>query len=117
MAKKGKFQRTPAEEYLSHLHWQSMSRGGYRRWPWWTEPEWNYKIITKKGKDASPVVPIILLVGMFIFLAITLGETIFLERSNLAIFAVIVVVLIFTILFLAVKDAEKSDDESSQEDE
>jgi hypothetical protein len=90
------------EDYLSRLNWQS-----YRRTPWYLIPKWKYKP-TMRINSVNPTIPRIFFVGGFLFLVGYLIYAIFVYRSGIFIFGLIAVLIIATILYFAIRDAQNT---------
>ena len=104
---------TPANDYLEQLQWQS--RHPRRLWPVHYEPKWKYKIVRRYGVPLwfDRIAGAILLVSLSIAMMnlfstgrLTSGENVFFG---------IVIGLIITILFFAIKDAAKETGQDSDE--
>jgi hypothetical protein len=104
---------SPAEDYIEQLQWQS--RHHRRHWPVRYEPKWKYKIVYR----FPPVTPldrairiagfagVILLVVYFL-----LSDT-FTEQVGEKLFYGLVIIMIFTILFFAVRNASRDKEDKS----
>ncbi len=104
MSKNNNTDPSDAEDYLRQLEWKS--KNGYRRTPWYLIPKWKYKPISKTEYTNSSFSSIF--VGLFI---VTIGILLYLimvKHSFEAVFGLIFALLVATILFFAIRDAEKN---------
>jgi hypothetical protein len=102
----------PAEDYIAQLEWKAQHR---RRAPIRFEPKWNYKILYR----FSPVTPverairISLLIGVILLIIYWVGSDALIEQAGARIFFGFVFGLIFMILFFAVRDGAKDEDDET----
>lgn len=94
-----------ADDYLAQLEWQ---RTHHRRSSIYYEPKWKYKIVYKDNPGTSSYLPLILFSVACIALVIYLLYIIFLEHSGEAVFGLVIFILLATMLFFAVRDADHS---------
>jgi len=100
----------PAEDYIAQLEWKAQHR---RRVPVRFEPKWKYKILYR----FSPVTPVArairisLLIGVILLIIYLVGLLI--EQAGARIFFGFVFGLIFMILFFAVRDGAKDEDDET----
>lgn len=103
-------ERTPAEDYLAQIEWQSRRPPPYRGRelrPWWAsnEPKWKYKKVDGRQLPSSGAMRLIvfgslLLIGYIIFQG-------FLKGSDEAIYIGGAALVATLILFFAIRDASK----------
>jgi hypothetical protein len=102
----------PAQDYIEQLQWQSRHRR--RLWPVRYEPKWKYKIVYRYPpvNTLDRVIRIAGFIGLILLVVYFLASDSFAEQAGEKIFYSIVIVLIFAILFFAVRDAteDKEDD-------
>jgi len=103
MAKKDSDDFSSAEDYLSQLEWKAAKH--HRRSSVYYEPKWKYKIVYK-GEPVSSYLPLAILSVIAIIIFVFLLYLIFIEHSFGAIFGLIFFILLTTILFFAIRDAE-----------
>jgi len=112
---KGKNDPTRENDYLEQLQWRSQHP---RRWPVRFEPKWKYKIVYKpqsqRAQLANRIFALALLAGL-VFIVITLIPSKITEDNVIAIiFFVGVALLITIIIFFAIRDGSKDEDNKSE---
>lgn len=113
MAKKDSDDFSPAEDYLSQLEWKAEKH--HRRSSVYYEPKWKYKIVYKE-EPVSSYLPLAIFSVLAITIFVFLLYIIFVEHLFGAIFGLIFFILIASILFFAIRDAEsdpKNDDDEN----
>lgn len=103
---------TPTEDYIAQLEWRAQHR---RRVPVRFEPKWKYKIVYRfpsltlfgRVMQSAAVIGLVSLIIYF-----TASSQIDLEGK---IFYSVILGLIVTIIFFAVRDASKDQDEDSED--
>jgi hypothetical protein len=113
MMAKRKNDSVPAEDYVSQLKWRSR----YGWMPVRFEPKWKYKIVYRYPPLTllDRAVRISTVVGMILLIVYLVGSDALTEEVGARVFLGIVFGLIFSILFFAVKDASRIDDENDNE--
>ena len=112
MAKKDNKNFHPAEDYLAQLHWQSkhqrQSSGRYA-------PRWRYNILYKNNIYISYIPATIFFLGIIALVILQVYLAI-VKHSAKAIFGLIFTLLGIAILFYAIRDAGKNEDEDDDEE-
>jgi uncharacterized membrane protein len=112
MAKKDSDDFNSAEDYLSQLEWKAAKQ--YRRSSVYYEPKWKYKI-TYKEEPVSSYLPLVIFSVIAIIIFVFLLYLIFIKHSFGAIFGLIFFILLTSILFFAIQDAESGSKNDSDE--
>ena len=113
MAKKDSDDFNSAEDYLSQLEWQAEKH--FRRSSVYYEPKWKYKIKYKE-QPISSYFPLAIFSILALVVLLFLLYRIFFQHSFGAIFGLVFFILLSTILFFAVRDAEHGTKNENDED-
>jgi hypothetical protein len=113
MTKKDNKNFHPAEDYLAQLHWQNKH---LRRTSVYYEPQWRYNILYK-NKYYTSAIPLILFISTIVALIVFLIYLVIVKHSEKAIFGLIFSILGAAILFYAIRDAGKLDDNDDDIDD
>jgi len=108
---------TSGNDYLDQLHWQAQRSS--RRWlPSRFEPKWKYKIVYRSHDTtlAGRIIQTALFIGVIFLIVYLISSGIFGESLAGKIFLSVVFGLIITIIFFAIRDGSKDDDDDKKAD-
>jgi hypothetical protein len=105
----------PAEDYIDQLEWRARhGRSASVRF----EPRWKYKIVYRYPPVTflDRAIRVSILIGIILLITYLVGSDALIEEVGARVFFGIVFGLIFIILFFAVKDASRANDEDDKAD-